>query len=171
MTRTLIARVSLSTRQQRIYNFLHEHHVGVLSTVTPDNNPHGVVVYYTVGENFVISILTKKGTRKYENLAHNNHAMLTVFDTASQTTVQVTGIARERSGRTNIDEVAGEVLGVASETGHAGLAPIVKLQAGTFTTLRIAPVQIRMAIYARPDPGDYDQLFDSIESFDFKSDF
>jgi hypothetical protein len=46
------------------------------------------------------------------------------------------------------------------------LPPILKLQAGSFTTFAVTPASIRMAVYARPDPGDYNQLFESIESFE-----
>jgi len=155
-------------RQQRIYDFLKDQHIGILSMVTPDNNPHGVVVYYTVDDNFVVHILTKTGTRKYDDLTHNGHVMLTVFEPHSQATVQLTGVALERAGADDINKVAGAIIGAALQTSDSALPPIVKLQAGVFTTFQIEPVQIRMAIYARPDPGDYGELFESIESFDFK---
>lgn len=157
-------------REQRIHNFLAEQRIGVLSTVTPDNNPHGTVVYYAIDDDCTIHILTKKGTRKYDNLVHNNHVMLTVFEPRKQITAQVTGVAVEREGRADISRIAGAIFGASSRTSDSGLPPIVKLQAGAFTTFRIRPVQIRMAIYARPDPGSYESIFESVESFDFKRD-
>lgn len=160
----------LSDRQKRIYNFLAEQRLGVLSTVTPDNNPHGAVVYYALDDDFTIHILTKKGTRKYDNLVHNDHVMLTVFEPRKQITAQVSGIAVEREGRADISRTAGAIFGATTRTSDSGLPPIVKLQAGAFTTFRIRPVQIRMAIYARPDPDSYENIFESIESFDFDKD-
>ncbi|HSX16303.1 MAG TPA: pyridoxamine 5'-phosphate oxidase family protein [Candidatus Saccharimonadales bacterium] len=161
---------TLGHRQRRIYNFLKENHTAVLSSVTPDGNPHGAVVYYMVDADFTFHILTKKGTRKYDNLAHNGHVMLTIFKPETQTTAQVTGIALERGGNANINEVAGGVFGASLQTSTSGLPPIVKLHAGPFTTFRIVPKQIRMAIYARPDSGNYNELFDSIESFELEAD-
>jgi hypothetical protein len=158
---------AFTTRQQRIFSFLDEHYIGVLSSVTPDGNPHGVVVHYAIDHDFNIHILTKTGTRKYDNLVHNDHAMLTVYDPGSQTTAQVTGIAVERSGLGNMNQVADAIfpkLGVEKE----GLPPIVKLQAGAFTTFQIEPVQIHMAVYARAVSGGYEDLFESIESFELK---
>jgi uncharacterized protein YhbP (UPF0306 family) len=160
--------VHLSDRQRRIHNFLKERRIGVLSMVTPDNDPHGVVVYYVVDDDFRIHILTKKGTRKYDDLTHNSRVMLTVFEPHSQTTAQLTGVAVERSGSNDINEVAGAIMGASLQTSDSALPPIVKLQAGAFTTFQIEPLQIRMAIYARPDPGDYEKIFESVESFDLR---
>ncbi|TAH33844.1 pyridoxamine 5'-phosphate oxidase family protein [Candidatus Saccharibacteria bacterium] len=159
----------LRDRQKRILGFLQEQHIGVLSTVTPDGNPHGAVVYYTIDDTFDIHILTKTGTRKYDNMVHNSHVTLTVCRSETQTTAQVTGIAAERSGRNDINQVASDIATKTRHNADDGLPPIMKLQAGTFTTFRIKPVQIRMAIYARPVPGNYDEIFDSIESFDLSA--
>jgi uncharacterized pyridoxamine 5'-phosphate oxidase family protein len=154
-------------RQQRIHDFLSEQHVAVLSSVTPDNNPHGSVVYYTIDEEgFTTHILTKTGTRKYENLTHNDHVMLTVFEAHTQTIAQITGRAVEQNDNISINHVAAGIFGASLLTSAAGLPPIVKLQAGPFTTFNIEPVQIRMAVYARPDPGEYEDLFESLESFE-----
>jgi general stress protein 26 len=155
-----------TNRQKRMYDFLKEQSIGLLSTVTSDNNPHGAVVYYAIDPDFTVHILTKTGTRKYDNMVHNDHVMLTVFEPKHQTTAQITGRAIERTGNDTINKVASAVF---SETWHKngnGLPPIMKLQAGDFTTFLIKPEQIRMAIYARPESGDYSTIFESIESFD-----
>ncbi len=157
-----------TVRQKRIFNFLDESHVGVLSSVTPDNNPHGAVVYYDIDHEFNVHILTKTGTRKYDNLVHNGHVMLTVFDPATQTTAQVTGTAVERSGMGNINRVAGTIFAKLGASNNEGLPPLMKLQAGAFTTFQITPVQIRVARYTRPISGNYEDLFESIESFELK---
>jgi hypothetical protein len=89
---------------------------------------------------------------------------VTLMSGAAQTTVQFTGIAVERSGSMNINETASAIFAhLAAE--HEGLPPIMKLQAGAFTTFQIEPVQIRMALHVRPNVGNYAELFESIESF------
>lgn len=155
-----------SDRKQRIHWFLKQNAAGVLSTVDPDGNPHGVVIYYVVDDEFVISFLTRAGTKKYDNLKHHNHVMFTVFDAKSQTTVQVTGRAEEITNNYDINGVAGKVLGASLKTNKIGLMPINKLEVGPYVAFTIQPVQIRMAVYARPDPGDYTNMVESIESFD-----
>ncbi len=156
---------TLSQRQRRIFDFLNQHHFGVLSTVTPDGNPHGAVVYFVTDPDFTVHILTKTGTRKYDNLIHNNHVLLTVFDVKMQATAQITGIATEYPGRHTIQHVADAIYAKQGEL-HKGLPPIMKLQADMFTTFTIEPVQIRMALYMKTRPGSYEDMFTSVESFD-----
>ena len=92
--------------------------------------------------------------------------MLTIFDPRTQTTVQVTGIAEEIIDSYEVNNIAGSITGISLKTSEGGLLPITKLEEGEFTAFQVKPVQIRMAVYGRPDPGSYEDLFESIESFD-----
>lgn len=154
----------LTDRQRRIHAFLRDHPVGVLSSVDPNGNPHGAVVYFTIDEHFVIRILTKKGTRKHDNVLHHNHVMLTVFDATTQTTAQTTGLAFERLDPMTVAALTRHIRSLARQHGGATL-PIEQLQAGELTTILVEPVQIRMAVYAPPSIGSHAQLFDTIETF------
>lgn len=158
----------MTERQQRIYDFLNSVHVGVLATVDPNGEPHGAVIYHCIDPAFTMSFLTKTGTKKYDNLVRHNHTMLVVFEPVSQTVVQVTGKAVEIKNTDEINRVAEAVFEVSSKTSEGGISPITKLAAGEYAAFKIEPVQIRMASYIRPDPGDYAQLFESIESFELK---
>lgn len=155
-----------SDRKQRIYQFLTENPVGVLSTITPDGNPHGVVVYFVVSKDFTISFITKTGTRKYDNLVHNGRVHLTVFEPSTQAIAQISGSAKLVSDSRTINAIAGSVFGVTQHTGQPGFSPISKLEEGHFTAFDIIPTQVRMAVYARPDSGGYNELFESVESFE-----
>lgn len=156
-----------SDRNERFYAFLRAHPVGVLSTVTPNGDPHGVVIYFDISRDFVLSFLTRAETRKHDNLQHNNHVMITVFEPESQTTVQIVGEAADSH---SVNSIAGAILGAAIKTTHAGLPPITKLRAGPLVGYKVVPRQVRMAVYARPDPGGYADLFESIESFEIHAD-
>lgn len=156
----------LSDRQQRMYDFLKSTPVGVLSTVSPGDDPHGVVIYFDIDKQFRIVFLTRSHTRKHDNIIHNNHVMLTVFDAKTQTVAQVMGRAYELQDSYDINGVAGQVFGHTRKINKVGLMPVNKLEAGPYIAFKIDPVQIRMAVYARPDPGDYENIFESIESFD-----
>lgn len=155
-----------SDREQRIYDFLTTHPIAVLSSVDPSGEPHGTVIYYTLNQDFQLFFITRTGTKKYDNLIRNNHAMLTIFDPRTQTTVQVTGIAEEIIDSYEVNNIAGSITGISLKTSEGGLLPITKLEEGEFTAFQVKPVQIRMAVYDRPDPGSYEDLFESIESFD-----
>lgn len=156
----------LSDKKQRMYDFLFATSLGVLSSVDPDGNPHGATIYFTINRDFEVSFVTKSGTRKYDNLIHNNHVMLTVFEALTQTTVQVTGLAQEVEDGFTMNQIAARVLGTSLRTSDAGITPLSKLEAGDFVAFTINPMQVRMAVYARPDPGDYSELFETVESFE-----
>lgn len=155
---------TLSNRQRRIFTFLTEQRTAVLSTVTPENKPHGTVVYYTITPDFVLHFITKKGTQKYHNMLHSPDVMFTVFSARTQTTAQIEGRAVEIDDRDHLNQLATALFGKAH--AESGLPPIMKLQAGTFTSFQITPAQIRIARYSRPQAGSHHELFESIESFD-----
>lgn len=155
-----------SDRRKRMFNFLQQNPTGVLSSVTPDGEPHGVVVYYMVRPDLSISFLTKVGTRKYDNLVHDDRVHLTVFEPKTQAVVQVAGHASEVKNSTEMNAIAGAIQRATLRTSVAGIPPIAKLRAGVYAAFTIAPSQIRMAVYARPDPGSYSEIFESVESFD-----
>jgi uncharacterized pyridoxamine 5'-phosphate oxidase family protein len=146
---------SYSDTKQRMLDFLSATQVGVLSTVTPDGDPHGAVIYFSIDRQFVVSILTKAETRKYDNMVHNNHAMLTVFDAETQTTVQLTGVATEVTDPDFVNSALEMDMLASMKTSYSRMPAIEKLEAGKYVAFVIQPVQVRMAVYARPDPGDY----------------
>lgn len=158
--------VRLPERQQRMYDFLQTHPVGVLSTVNEHDQPHGTVIYFLVNPLFEVSFLTKTGTQKHDNLMRNNQTTLTIFDPVLQTTVEISGHAAKVTDSYDINGIAGGILAASLRMSQHQMPPITKLQAGPYTAFTIRPTQIRMAVYARPDPGDYDTIFESIESFE-----
>jgi uncharacterized protein YhbP (UPF0306 family) len=162
------ANSELTERQWRIYHFLHANPVGVLSSVTPDDTPHGTVIYFSIDSHFTIYFITKDRTRKHDNLKHNSHVMLTVFESVSQTTAQIVGVATELTDTRTISRIAGAVVSACTRTSDAGLPPISKLQAGMYVGYKITPAQIRIATYSQANPGDFESLFDSIESFELQ---
>ena len=164
--RTTPAATDFSDRRQRMYTFLKETPIGVLSTIDPDGNPHGTVIYFTLNKQFRISFLTKADTRKYDNLMRHNHVMLTVFDARSQTTAQITGRAEEVTESAELNSIAGHILGASLQTSDSNVMPITKLEAGPYAAFHIQPLQIRMAMYARPNRGEYSDVFESVESFE-----
>lgn len=146
----------------RIYNFLKQQPIGTLATVDPNGDPHAAVIYYFIDQAFNITFATKSKTKKFDNLQHNNRAMLTVYESLSQTTVQITGTTSQIDDINESETVFRKMLEVSMQTSVSGMPPISKLYAGKYVALRLKPVQIRMAIFARPDPGGYD-MYESVE--------
>ena len=153
-------------RQQRIYDFLKANPIGVLSTVNRSGQPHGSVIYYSIDENFTVSLLTKSKTRKYQNIVTNPEVVITIYEPSSQTTAEITGKAHQVKDSFEINSIAGSILGASLKTSDSGLPPISKLEAGNYVAFNIKPKQIKMAVFARPDPDDYLGIFETIESFE-----
>jgi len=154
--------VHLTEERERILDFLKKHEIGVLATVDPNGEPSAATIYFTVDDNLNISFLTKTGTKKHDNLKRHNHAMLVVSEAQTQTTVQIKGIATEVTDAAEADKVFRAILRVAMATSDAGMLPISKLQAGGYVVYQIKPKEIRMAVYIRPDPGDYSTIFETV---------
>jgi general stress protein 26 len=157
---------SSSESNQRVYDFLKSHPVGVLAMVDPNGNPHATVIYFSIEEDFSISFTTKRDTKKHDNLQHNNHVMLVAYEAETQTTTQVIGTAEDITDAQQAQETFTNTQIAASETSEeAGEPPISKLYAGEYVAYSLKPAQIRMAVFARPDSGGYDMY----ETIDFAS--
>jgi hypothetical protein len=53
-------------------------------------------------------------------------------------------------------------------TSYSRMPAIEKLEAGKYVAFVIQPVQVRMAVYARPDPGEYTELFETVEGSELR---
>jgi len=139
-----------------VKQFLSEQPVGVLSTVTSKGRPHSAVIYFNVNDDLSVSFLTKNDTLKNHNIKRNNHVMLVSYEPESQTTLQIEGKAINITDTPEAEEVFRKTLQSVEKTSESGIPPISKLDAGRYVAYRIDPDQIRMAVFARPDPGGYE---------------
>ena len=81
-----------------IYDFIKQHKLAVVSTVTTDGKPESAVVGIAVSEELEIVFDTLNTSRKYENIANNpNVALVVGWD--DETTVQYEGIATLLAGK------------------------------------------------------------------------
>lgn len=176
MIRNLLVRAAhkpassgLSTRKWVMYEFLKNNPIGVLSTVSPDGEPHGVVIYFTCNKQLELCFLTKVKTRKYDNLIHNERAMLTVFEPVTQTTIQVMGKVVAINDNSEINSVAQTILKISLKMNPTALPPVAKIEAGPYVAFKIVPVQMRMATYTKPEVDGYRDIFESVESFELET--
>ena len=75
-----------------VYQFINQHLLGVVSTVSKDNTPEAALVGIAVSEDLEIIFDTVKTSRKYHNILQNPQvAMVIGWD--NETTVQYEGTA------------------------------------------------------------------------------
>lgn len=143
-------------------DFLQNHKVGVLATVSPDGDPYAAAIYFTVDPSFEVVFLTKTRTKKADNLEHNSRAMLVVYDPASQTTVQLTGLVSKVDGILETNQVFTDIINISLDTSGESVPPIAKLDEGDYVAYRLKPNEIRMAVFSQDKSGDYKDLFKTI---------
>lgn len=149
--------MSSHTQAEEAKDFLKEHPAVVLATVDQNNNPHAAVVYLTVdGSSF--KFLTKTGTKKADNLKHNNHAMIVAYEAETQTTVQLEGEVSEITDHAAVNEVFTGMLNASMETGGTTVPPIAKLKAGDYIAFELKPKEIRMASFGKAKSGERKDL-------------
>lgn len=152
--------VTIHQEQAEAYEFLTRHKVGVLATVDPNGNPHAAAIYYSVDRNLTVSFVTKTGTKKADNLRHNNRAVLVVYDAASQTTVQLTGIATEVKDLLDVNTIFTQTIYASIDTAEQVVPPLGKLlKDGEYAAYRLSPKQVHMAVFSHSKSGEYDDLF------------
>ncbi|HKR81996.1 MAG TPA: pyridoxamine 5'-phosphate oxidase family protein [Candidatus Saccharimonadales bacterium] len=154
--------ITIQPGQRAAHDFLKKHKVGVLATVSPNCDPYAAAVYYAVDSALNVSFLTKTGTKKADNLEHNNHAMLVVYEAESQTTVQVTGSVSKITDLTEMNEVFAQVVYASVDASHTDIPPFIKLDEGEYVAYRLKPTQVRMAVFSHAKSGGYDTLFKTI---------
>jgi general stress protein 26 len=80
-----------------LYDFIKQHKLAVVSTLSKDNKPEAALVGFAISEDLEIVFDTVKTSRKYHNLLQNP-AVAVVVGWDNETTVQYEGVATELSG-------------------------------------------------------------------------
>lgn len=157
---------TMTVGRRRLWKFLREHKVGVLATVDADGDPHAATLYYTTDKPFTLWFVTKTGTKKHDNVSHNDRAMFVVYDAVSQTSVQITGLVAKVKDASRSRQVFADILAISAETSNSKVPPISKLLAGDYITYELEPKQIRMASFAdtKAKAHSYKEMF---QTFDF----
>jgi general stress protein 26 len=81
----------------KIYDFMKQYRLAVLSTVSTKNGPESALIGIAVSEKLEIIFDTVKTSRKYQNLLQNPSVAI-VIGWDNETTVQYEGIATELNG-------------------------------------------------------------------------
>lgn len=139
------------TQRQKISEYLGNHPVGVLAAIDTEGNPHGSTLYFSVEPSLDISFTTKRDTFKYKNLLENPRVMLVVFDAASQSSVQVSGLAKEVTGPEAAHDIYLGTLRAAKGTGEDVVPPVAKLNAGPYVAFTIVPEYFLLSEYGWGD--------------------
>lgn len=157
-----IESTSSSNSEYVIRDFLASHNSGVLATSDSTANPHAAVVYYAVRDDLSLLFATKSETQKNKNLEVNNNAVYVIYDEDAQSQLQVTGHVVKVDNAEDQHKIINSMYRKSAELSHEELPPAEKLFAGDFVAYRLDPTVIRLAVYARPDAEEPEELFETM---------
>ncbi|MFZ2544947.1 MAG: pyridoxamine 5'-phosphate oxidase family protein [Candidatus Saccharimonadales bacterium] len=144
-----------------VRNFLREHYSGVLATADSASNPHAATVYFSLQDDFSLLFGTKTETQKYKNIEENKQVAFVVYDEKEQTTIQITGHVEVIEDEDLRQKVINSMFMSSAESSARELPPVEKLLAGDYVALRLVPMVIKMAVFARPD-SEGDDLYETL---------
>ncbi len=130
-------------------DFLKNHDVGVLSTLSRTGTIGGATVYYVVGQSGLIYLLTKESTRKARNILTNQQIALTVYDAEKLQTAQIQGIAEIEEEQIIRNEVFESIMERHKYQGESYSAPITTVKGGSYMIVRITPTYSNFTDFRR----------------------
>ena len=137
-----------------IQEYIDQNPVATLGTISPDNSPHGAVIYVCADSHHPLAyFITKQATRKYKNLIERHQVSLTIVNPSENSTLQANGRAFEVQDPAVIDMVMKKLA-----RGHVAatewLPPIAKLRAGAYVIIGIELAHARLAQFKGRVIGD-----------------
>jgi len=134
--------------------FLIEHDVAVLSTIDDDDKPEGAVVFYSVGDDKRLYMVTKSETAKARNLTKRPDVGLTVFDGLRQQTAQIKGTADIVNDQKVRQQIFDEIIRTRMYAPEAKTPPIAQIEAGSFVILAITVDSLKYRDFGGPTPTE-----------------
>lgn len=132
--------------------------MGILSTVDTKGKPWGAAVYYLADEDFNIYFVTRAETYKYQNIEKNSHVALTVADSESQVTVQLSGEISTMPVQKYMDIFFDKFAAIRPEGDYKWAPPVDKIHQGNYMPLQLTPTKMQFADYGKhriEAHGDY----------------
>ncbi len=137
-----------ATLNEEMITFLKEHEIATFSTVDRDDTVHGAVVYYVVGEENNIYIMTKSETQKAHDIFGNKQVALTIFDSYELQTMQLEGEAEVEANQKIKNIVFSEIVRPRLSKKGQQLPPVTQLKEGSFMIIRITPKNVKFRDYS-----------------------
>lgn len=132
----------MSTTKEQALSFLASKKTGVLSTLSPIQEPRARLVYYSSDDDFNIYFLTLKDTRKVADLAAYPKAAFTIFDEDVPQTLQLEGDAADITNTPTSDEVI-EKLFANLQMNAKYYAPLARFDRSDVVLYRFTPTWLR----------------------------
>lgn len=121
--------------------------MGIISTSGAEDAPWGSAVYYLSDEDFNIYFVVRAETLKYANMTKNPFAALTVADSQSQETVQLSGKISTMPVQKYMDVFFDKFAKIRPEGDFEWAPPIDRIHEGNYMPLQLTPTKMQYADY------------------------
>jgi general stress protein 26 len=151
MTRSID--ISDFSSKEKVYEFLTQHAVAVLSTIALDRTPNSAPIYFIPDKELNLYFITKSDTKKSQNIEMvNNNVAITVIDSNIPIAVQAKGRITEIQDREFFLKIAEE--NAKQEAGFHWPPPLSKLQSEGFLIMyKFEPTWLRIADFSESGGG------------------
>lgn len=129
--------------------FLLNHDIMVLSTIDAEGQPAGNVVYYLVGENNYLYMITKSETGKLSNMRKNPNVAVTIFDTDNMQVLQMHATATIEKDNNSREAVFQQIVKPRLYGKDVSWPPVTKIKDGSYVVVRITPSQVKLVNYKK----------------------
>lgn len=146
----------------RAIQFAKEHPMGVLSTVSANGKPWGSAIYYVTDEELNCFFVTRAETAKYKNIKGNPRVALTVADSATQATLQISGTISHVPAKDIIEVVFKKLAAVKPKNDANWLPPVIKVHKGDWMVLQLTPVKVQYADFKEMKSDIHDEYIHEV---------
>lgn len=138
-----------TAEHNRVHAFLKKHQMGILSTAGEAGTVWGAAVYFVTDDDLNIYFVTRTGTFKYKNIEAQPFAALTVADSETQITVQLSGEISRMPIQKYMDVFFDKFLAMRPEGDYHWAPPIDKVHEGNYMPLQLKPSHLQYADYGK----------------------
>jgi uncharacterized protein YhbP (UPF0306 family) len=134
--------------------FLHDHEVGVLSTIDRTGVLHGAAIYYFLNMDNRICMVTKAGTQKARDMFGHEQVALTIFDEQTAQTVQMRGEAEVVNDAETRQAIIAKLVKLRLYGDNALLPPVTTIHEDGYVALQITPTEIKFHDYKQSQKAE-----------------
>ncbi len=139
----------LKLKEEADITYIKSHTSAVLSTVSKTGIARGSVIHYVYKDGYFYFV-TKDETLKSQNIALHGQVALTIHDTNSLKTAQISGLAESETDKRTVSSIIEEISTPKQYNEGNHFPPIISLKRGNFVVVRIVPTTIEFHDYSKP---------------------
>jgi uncharacterized pyridoxamine 5'-phosphate oxidase family protein len=147
---------------EKVTEFLKDHHMAILSTVSENGKPWGSAIIFALDEDMNFFFMTRADTFKYKNIEANPNVAFTVADEERQITVQASGKVTRVDADDYMDVVFKKLASVKPRGDFQWVPPVIKVHKGDYMILQFTPSRLQYADFKQRKTDVHSEYIEQI---------